>query len=305
MDQLDRDEDLKPMVQLQCAAHMLSLLMKDLAKRFLWVEETFSHVIYISTAVGNSEKLRSLFKMQCEKDGATYSTIPSHCDTRFGSLYIVADPIASSLDTLISWVGSPAFRELSNEENETAVELHKLRLVRYSSPDGLVKRLPFLKKLFAPIMKAMIQVQADKASLCRMRALVRELEAHAEWFTATYPDLCEGVVKKKNQPDRAETLIETFNLRLRVFYYKPAITASYLLDPINFRVSENGEIQLPFEMLSTSEEDEATDDIERLAGPECDRVAQELASLKLAGIKVGAPGGLSKLNMKVLKSACW
>jgi hAT family C-terminal dimerisation region/Protein of unknown function (DUF 659) len=301
MDQLDRDEDLKPMVQLQCAAHMLSLLMKDLAKRFPWVEETFAKVIYISNAVNNSEKLRSMFMNQCEKDGATYSTIPSHCDTRFGSYYMVADSVATRLDTLICWVGSPTFRDLLNEENETADELHTLLLGRYSEPDGLVKRLPVLKKLFSPIMKALIQVQADNASLCRMRALVRELEAHAQWFAATYPDLCEGVVKKKNQPNRAETLVETFNLRLRVFYYKPAITASFLLDPINFRVSDSGLIELPFEMLSTSEEDEAIADIERLAGKESDRVSQELACLKLNGIRVGPTDGLSNLNMRLVK----
>jgi hypothetical protein len=147
---------------------------------------------------------------------------------------------------------------LLNEKNATAVERHKLLLVRHSSPDGLVKHLPVLKKFFASIMKAVIQVQADKATLCRMRALVRELEAHAECFTATYHDLCEGVVKMKNQPNRAEKLFETFNLRLRVFY-KPAITASFLLDPFNSTVRDYEGIQLPFEMLSTPEEDEATD----------------------------------------------
>jgi hypothetical protein len=301
MDQLDRDEDLQPMVHLQCAAHMLSLLMKDIAKRFSWVEETFKKVVYISTAVGNSEKLRALFKSQCEQDGAAYSTIPSHCETRFGSYFIVADAVDKRLGTLISWVGSPGFRDLLNEDNETAIELHKLLLVQYNDRTGLVKRLPVLKKLFAPIMQSLTQVEADKASLCRMRALVRQLEAHAEWFTSTYPDLCEGLVKKKNQADRAETLTETFNRRLRVFYYKPAITAAFLLDPINFRVNANGVVELPFEMLSIGEEDEAIADITRLAGKECERVIQELATLKLDGIKVGPPDGLSSLNLKVVK----
>lgn len=301
MAKLDEDDALAPMVNLQCAAHMLSLLMKDLNKRFPWVTEVFRQVLFISASVNSSEKLRHLFQQQCEKDKAAYSTIPSHCDTRFGSYYIVASAVEKRLQTLVAWAGSAEFLDLVSDELETAVEIHTMLLGQYGHREGLVKRLPILKKLFAPIMQSLTQVEADKASLSRMRALVRQLEDHAEWFTKTYPDLCSGVVKKRDVPDMQVTLIETFNSRLRLFYYKPAMTAAFLLDPINFRVSGTGAIDLPFEVLSPSEEDEAIAEIERLAGQEHDSVISELASLKLDGIKVGPPDGISNLNLKVLK----
>jgi hAT family C-terminal dimerisation region len=301
MDQLHEDGTLAPMVNLQCAAHTLSLLIKDLNKHFPWVKEVFRKVLFISNSVHSSEKLRFLFQQQCEKDNAAYSTIPSHCDTRFGSQFIVADAVDRRLKTLVSWAGSVEFLELVSSEMETAVELHTILLGQYGHREGLVKHLPILKELVAPVMKCLTQVEGDKASLSRMRALIRQLEAHAQWFTETYPHLCAGVIKKKYKPDRVVTLIETFHSRLRLFYYKPAMTAAFLLDPINFRVSDAGEIELPFEVLSPAEEDEAAAEIERLAGHESENVGTELANLKLYGIRVGPPDGLSNLNLKLVK----
>jgi hypothetical protein len=131
-------------------------------------------------------------------------------------------------------VGSAAFLEFVDEGNETAVNLHQKLLGEYGRPNALAKRLPVLKELFAPIMLALTQVEADKASLSRLRALVRQLEAHAVLFTAARGDeFCSGVVNKREQPDMPTTVIDS---RLRVFFYKPAMTAAYLLDPINFRL---------------------------------------------------------------------
>jgi hypothetical protein len=301
MELRDADGAVSPMMNLQCAAHMLSLLMKDLSKRFPWVQETFRRVLYISNTVNSSEKFRYLVQKQCEKDNVPYSTIPAHCDTRFGSHYIVANAVESRLHTLVAWAGSADFLDLVARRNESAVEIHKLLLGQYADDDGLVKRLPVLKKLFSPIMQFLTQVEADKASLSRMRAIVRQLEAHADQFTAMYPDLCSGAIQKEKQPGRAVTLKETFHSLLRVFYYKPAITAAFLLDPINFRVSQEGRIELPFEVLSIAEENEAVSDIERISGGDIDAVTTELSTLKLNGIKEGAPDGLSKLNLKVVK----
>jgi hypothetical protein len=128
MDQLTEDSTLGPMVNLQYAAHMLSLLIKDLNKHFLWVKGVFRKVLFISNAVNGSEKLRFLFQQQCEKENAAYSTIPSHCDTRFGSYFIVADAVDRRLPTLVAWAGSAEFLELVSSENETAVEIHTMLL---------------------------------------------------------------------------------------------------------------------------------------------------------------------------------
>jgi hAT family C-terminal dimerisation region len=301
MDVLDRDCTVTSMVNLQCAAHMISLLMKDLAKRFGWVEHIYTQVLFISAAINGSEKLRYLFQQQCLQGGSACCTIATHCDTRFCSRFLVALSVERRLDDLVCLVGSAKFLELlKGDDNEAAAKLHKMLLGQFGDRDGVVKRLPILKKLCSTIAQALTQVEADKASLSRMRALVRKLEAHAEWFYQTHGDLCDGVIKKRGRnnvvTETPTTLRETFHSRLRDFYYKPSITAAFLLDPINFRMTECGTIDLPFEVLDLDEENEACADIERLADNQSVAVTKELADMKLNGI-----AGLSDLNLRVVR----
>jgi hypothetical protein len=83
---------------------------------------------------------------------------------------------------------------------------------------------------------------------------------------------------------------------LRDFYYKPALTAAFLLDPVNFSVSREGKFELPFSQLSDSEEREATEEIERPAGQDSERAIDELADLCLNGLS-----GLSNLELRLVK----
>jgi hypothetical protein len=57
--------------------------------------------------------------------------------------------------------------------------------------------------------------------------------------------------------------------------HKPAMSVAFLLDPITFRVSDAGEIELSLEVLFTVEEDEATAGKELLAGNGNDAVSTE------------------------------
>jgi hAT family C-terminal dimerisation region len=296
MSMLDEDGSVRPMVNLQCAAHMLSLLMKDLCKRFDWVEDVFSKVLFISASFNGSEQFKSMLKAQCIHEGVAYSGIVTHCDTRFASKYLVALSVDRHLKALLSVAGSAAFLELLRSENEIAAKLHNILLGQYCDPGGLVKRLPVLKMLFDPIKKCLTQVEADRSNLSRMRALVRELEAHANSFTQCHEDLCRGVIRKKGQGDKTVTLVTTFDDRLRTFYYKPSMSAAFLLDPVNFRLSHESEIRLPFEALTREEEDAAVADMTRLAGGNSDALECELKNMKLFGIT-----GLSSLNMKVVR----
>jgi hypothetical protein len=108
--------------------------------------------------------------------------------------------------------------------------MHQMMLGGYGRPDSLAKRLPILKEMFAPIMHALTEVEADKASFSRMRALVRQPEAHAVAFTASHgEDFCTGFVKQRDQPEILTTVIETFtsrSLQLRVATSQDA-TLSY------------------------------------------------------------------------------
>jgi hypothetical protein len=154
MELLDADVAVSPMLNLQCAGHMLSLLMKDLSKRFPWVQETFRRLLYIANTVNSSEKFGYLFQKQCEKDNVPYSTFPAHCDTRFGSHYFVAHDVENRLHILVAWAGSSDVLDLVARRNESAVEIHKMLLGQYADDDALVKQLPVLKKLFSPIMQS-------------------------------------------------------------------------------------------------------------------------------------------------------
>jgi hypothetical protein len=45
---LDADDSIGPLVNLQCASHTLSLLLKDLDKRMPWVHNAFEHALMVS-----------------------------------------------------------------------------------------------------------------------------------------------------------------------------------------------------------------------------------------------------------------
>lgn len=296
MEVLDKDAQVHPLVNLQCAAHMLSLLMKDIAKRFDWVSAVYKECLEISSYINGSENFRFLFEQQCTKDEDPCTTIATHCDSRFGSQYLVVTSCDRHIESLKNMVGSPGFLALVTADNENAANMHKMLSGRLTDNDGLVKRLPLVKEQCGPIMRALARVEADRASLSRMRALVRQLEAHVLQFDEAHSGLCaDGVIRKKDKPDESITMIQVFHHRLREFYYKPALTAAFMLDPINFRRCDET-VDLPFAALSNAEEDEAVADMIRLAGDQVSVVAAELADLKLNGIR-----NLSALNEKVLR----
>jgi hAT family C-terminal dimerisation region len=301
MSEMDSDDELSPLVNLQCAAHMLSLLMKDIAKRFEWVSGVYDACLELSAIINGSERFRRMFTQQCLNDEDRCSALATHCDTRFGSKYLVVTSVDRRLSSLKRMVGTPEFLDLVTADNENAVKMHKMLSGRLTDSDGLVKRLPVLKQLCGPIMKALAEVETDKASLSRMRALIRQLEAHVQSFDKEQSQLCASGIIQKGKPPTVQvtstTMIEVFNHRLRDFYYKPCMTVAFLLDPINFRKCEQtGTVDLPFDALSHEEENEACCEIERLAGNDSAAVVSELATMKLHGIH-----DLSNLNADILK----
>jgi hypothetical protein len=179
---LDADEDLPPLVCLQCASHALSLLLRDLSKRFEWVRAVYADALFIASTINSTESMRHLFEMEVLKSGGRACSIATHCDTRFGSQYIVALSISKHIDSLVAMRGSAPFLQLLREGKESAVKLHAILVVKYTHQDGFVRRLPILAELCQPVHASMLAVEADKAYLSRMRHLVKKLDTHAEWF---------------------------------------------------------------------------------------------------------------------------
>jgi hypothetical protein len=94
-----------------------------------------------------------------------------------------------------------------------------------------------------------------------------------------HPDLACGAIRKKDQPEKPTTLSDVFHHRMREFYYKPALSSAFLLDPVKF-VRGVSAFELPFEKMTGSEQYDALKDIERLGG--ADAVA-ELSAAQLNG----------------------
>jgi hypothetical protein len=137
----------------------------------------------------------------------------------------------------------------------------------------------------------MIQVEVDRAYLSRV--LVKQIEAHAQSFTANHANLVSGVITKKDRPEKNATLIEVFHHRMREFYYKPTFAAAYLLDPAHFLLNKTGAYELPFHKLSLSKQNDAMSDIERLGGADA---VTELADTQLNGFQ-----GLNELHRRILQ----
>jgi hypothetical protein len=78
---LDLDATLHPMINLQCAAHTLNLPMHDIYKRFEWVRDVKSQVLFISSAINGGDKLRSMFQQHCLEDCRSCTNL-AHTETR-------------------------------------------------------------------------------------------------------------------------------------------------------------------------------------------------------------------------------
>jgi hypothetical protein len=140
--------------------------------------------------------MRHPFEMVVLKSGGRACSISTHCDTGFGSQYIVALSISKHIDSLVAMCGSAPFLQLLREGRESAVKLHAILVVKYTHQDGFVRRLPILAKVCEPIYASMLAVEADKAYLSTTRLLVKKLETHAQWFYQTHGDLCDGFIQR-------------------------------------------------------------------------------------------------------------
>jgi hypothetical protein len=56
---LDADDSIGPLVNLQCASHTLSLLLKDLDKRMPWVHNAIEHALMGSKFFQSSRKVKA------------------------------------------------------------------------------------------------------------------------------------------------------------------------------------------------------------------------------------------------------
>jgi hypothetical protein len=102
-------------------------------------------------------------------------------------------------------------------------------------------------------------------------------------------------MKNASGSPQSVSVENTVNSRLREFYYKPSISAAYLLDPVNFQTGETASYELAFEHLLHHEQNDAAADIERLGGMDALR---ELAAIRLHGLVGLNLNNLDKMTME-------
>jgi hypothetical protein len=149
------------LVNLQCLSHSHSLLLKDLHKRVDWVHSVYEDVLFVSAAISNTEAFRDIFAHEVASHGGTSSSTAAHCETRFGSKYIVLRSVLDQEASLVSMCGSQRSLRLVKDRKESAAKLHTLLLSKYGSPDCLFERARTLKLLCEPVMIAMTAVEAE------------------------------------------------------------------------------------------------------------------------------------------------
>lgn len=275
------EQHASPLITLQCATHTLSLLLKDIAKFFSWANDVYKFALQVSQDVNGSTKLMGVFEAYMEQQGKKKVLISRHCETRFGSMYMVMCSVQEAYPDLVRLTGSELFEK---EEQASRTVLGGFRQMmerdKYHSTQKFTDMSKLLKQLCEPIVQGLHQVEADKAYLSRMYLLIKKLERHATTF-------CDGL-SPEDQHLRVGThkgqillLPDVFKRRLRDFYYQPALAAAFLLDPVNFTVGDDGILMFPFEDIAEVQTD-VVNDIQRVAGQQA---LHELSNARISGLQ--------------------
>lgn len=278
-EKMDAAGDLTPLINLPCASHTLSLLLKDLDKKVEWIQSTFEFAISVSTHINQSTILSGLFDGWRKQQGLNPVVIPSHSPTRFGSKMIVLEEVNKVFLDLMGFCTSKQFRDEA-QRNSMLNEFDVLIRINYGDPNGFFEVVDKVLTLCRPIMEAMTAVEADKAYLSRTLPMIKSILGVESSFSAQFPDFSTCVYK-----GGAISLNSIFQRRLKEFYYRPSMAAAYLVDPINFVVSSiKKTIDLPFDSMEVQELDDALNEIARIGGSQAANT--ELNVMRVHGLSI-------------------
>jgi hAT family C-terminal dimerisation region len=267
-----------PLINLPCVSHTLSLLLKDVDKKFGWVKQLYQIALDASATVNNSEKLTALLAsagLRTERGKECY--LASHSETRFGSKHLVLRSVVAAKDSFFNMFADKEFRDLVPKNKQA----RDLRTSLNSDGEGEFWDLANVYESFAAcVMTAMHKLEGDKPLLSSVMPMLNEIEKSAERFSLAYPALSKGDTSVKD----SMSLEEVVNKRMRVFYYKPCHAGAYMLDPVHFvRCSvRTSKVLPPKNKLTAQECEDALTDIARLGG---DEAKTELIQLTTSGFE--------------------
>lgn len=302
-DEEESDMVLQPMILLQCAAHTLSLLIKDITKAFPWVSETYRVAVDVSKTMHNNERVFDHYLRQCKESEPPVKlvSLPSFCETRFGSYHLVMRAVLAIMPVLRSMCNSDVFQEFAHT-NKAARAL--LDNIQPGTSSSFRFRAPLVAELMDTIMKEMHVLEGDKAMLSAVIPMIRGLEEHVAEFAAAHPELCAvgmpsarmndeldyALCGSDSESDDEQVVVEQsrdslarlVQYRLGEFYKQDCMVAAYALDPANMVTSNKGaSYNLPWNVLSNPDVNALAREVKRLGGQQA---VVELQRIRARGI---------------------
>lgn len=266
------EEEVGPLINLPCVSHTLSLLLKDIEKRFGWVAQMYKVAVDASSAINNSEKLTAMLAaagLSTNRHKESY--IASHCETRFGSKHFVLRSVVAAKDAFFKLFAEPDFREMART-NTTARDL---RTSLNSDGDGEFWHLAVVFESFAStVMYAIHKMEGDKPLLSSVMPMLNAIEKASEEFAVQYPSLTQ----EDDSVAKPLSFEEVVRRRLREFYYRPCCAAAYFLDPVHFVRGDRNTLRLPTSKLSPTECQDALADVLRMGGETAQKQVLDLAT---------------------------
>jgi hypothetical protein len=268
---LQKLQDAHPhLINLGCLSHSLSLLIKDLAKCFGWIDRVYNEAIAVSNAQATEAIHFMLQQAMLAQPKQTVFSIATHTDTRFGSRHLVLRTVMKAMPALKAMAATPGFLALTKGANSAnAKKLYKA--VSSIEDEGLPALGHQLLNLVDKIMDAIHQMEADRPLLSRVLPMMKCLEKVAEDFEDECPELATGYKRKKDTPSsdpgEFDTMTDVFHRRLREFVFRDCYASAYVLDPVNFLYEVSEDIwRLPVSLLSASETEAVVMDLHRNGG---------------------------------------
>jgi hypothetical protein len=283
------------LINLPCMSHSLSLLLKDLAKCFPWVESIYAAAVTVSNALASEAIKYMLQQSMLAQPSKVVFPIASHSESRFGSQHIVLRTVMRALQPLKEMVAKDEFGKLlRGSSSENAKKLHAV--VTNIQDDGLPALGQRLLSLGDTVMDAIHLLEADLPLLSRVLPMVWRLEKTAADFQDEHYGLAKGFKKKKNQrnPGQPIDLIQVFDRRLREFVYRDCYAAAYVLDPVNFSFDAKANTWwVPVAELSESETDAVRRGLVRMGGEKAEAERDDLL-LRILPTSVNAMRAFTK-----------
>lgn len=248
------EEDFPFMMCLGCAAHSLSLLMKDFDKRLTWLHETYELCTKISNMANAVEAMKAaLHDCMRSLNNNVVRSIASYTETRFGSKHFVLRDVLKNLDAMTRWVTCDAYvsRMSAAKAPVDAREIRRTVLGADTHPAAFKDSLTRACELIDPVMDILHEVEGDKPYLSQLLPIMDKVVNNVRDFADKYPALAVGAKITRPGHSVEVSMYEISSSRMD-FIYRPCMSLAFLLDPANFVLTPTGEFTAPFAKLAPS-----------------------------------------------------